>query len=94
MDNDGLDDEVLRIRSEAAVSREVDGEMVVLDLKAGKYLGTNGSGKLLWRAMTDGATREQLAETLVQAYRIGRPQADEAVTAFVDVCRSRGFLHE
>ena len=88
------DDQTVRLRPGTVASREVDGETVVLDVRAGSYLGTNRSGTVLWRAMTTGATRGQLAEALVDAYGIDLTRAERAVGSFVAACRSRGLLDE
>jgi Coenzyme PQQ synthesis protein D (PqqD) len=75
----------LRVRPDALEWREVDGEIVALDLRSSLYLAINPSGTALWPALVKGASREELIELLCT--ECGAPQ--EAAVADVD-----GFLGE
>ena len=57
--------EWLQIDSNAAVWREVDGEVLVLELATAIYLTLNGSGWILWNELVDGAFagKPELVET-------------------------------
>lgn len=56
--------------------REVDGEIVALDVRVASYLTVNGSGAILWRMLDGGATRDELVKALLDAHGI-----DEAIAA-------------
>ena len=75
----------LRVRPNALEWREVDGEIVALDLRRSLYLAINPSGTALWPALLEGASREELIEVLCT--ECGAPQ--ETAVADVD-----GFLAE
>ena len=75
----------LRVRADALEWREVDGEIVALDLRTSLYLAINPSGTVLWPALVEGASREELIDLLSK--EAGAPQ--ETVAADVD-----GFLAE
>ena len=48
--------------SRDAVVRDVEGEAVVLDMKAGRYFGLNGVGARIWRLLeADGRLRTVFA---------------------------------
>lgn len=85
---------VLKVRDGSVVWRELDGESVLLDVAAATYLGTNTSGTLLWRALVDGATHDQLVHRLVDEYEVDEGVAADAVDDFVSACRRRGLLDE
>jgi hypothetical protein len=72
--------------------REIDGEVVVLDRRQGKYLAVNPSGAVLWPALVEGATEETLIERLVNRYRIDRERARHDVGAFLDWLVDRELL--
>jgi coenzyme PQQ synthesis protein D (PqqD) len=72
--------------------REIDGEVVAIDLDASTYLSTNESGVHLWRRLAEGTTREELVIELVQAFGIEREQAETDVDHFVEELRSRNLL--
>jgi Coenzyme PQQ synthesis protein D (PqqD) len=70
----------LRVRPDALEWREIDGEIVALDLRRSLYLAINPSGAVLWPALVSGASREELIELLSK--EPGVPQ--ETVAADVD----------
>jgi coenzyme PQQ synthesis protein D (PqqD) len=82
----------LRIRRDALEWREVEGEVVALDLRGSEYLAVNRSGALLWRELTRGATRDQLAALLQERFGLDAAAARSDVEAFIDVLSSRDLL--
>jgi hypothetical protein len=83
---------VLRLREDALVWREIDGELVAVDVTASTYLGANHAGTLLWQLLADGASRQELADALVERFAIEPPRARADADAFVDVLEARGLL--
>lgn len=84
--------DVVRLREEALVWREIDGELVAVDVGASTYLGANPSGTILWQLLADGASRQQLADALVERFGIDADRARADADAFVDSLDSRGLL--
>ena len=74
--------------------REVEGELVALDLRESRYLAINRSGQVLWAALADGegATRDELIERLAGAFEIDRERAAADVDAFTGELESRDLL--
>ena len=72
--------------------REIDGEVVVLDRREGRYLAVNPSGAVLWPALVDGTTEDGLVERLVARYPIDRDRAQTDVRAFLDWLTGHGLL--
>jgi len=83
---------ILRLREKDLEWREVEGEVVALDLRTSRYLAVNRTGARLWSSLAQGATHEQLTETLVQSYGISSEQADAETNEFVDMLRVEGLL--
>ena len=52
------------------------------------------SGALLWEKLEQGATEDELVETLLAEYEVERERAEADVKAFVDELRSNGILEE
>ncbi len=75
--------ERLRVRADALEWRELDGEIVALDLRHSLYLAINPSGAALWPALVDGASREQLVERLCAEWGISREAAEPDVDGFL-----------
>jgi hypothetical protein len=72
--------------------REVEGELVVLDQRESRYLAINRTGRVLWAALADGATQDELIERLVESFDIERARAAADVEAFTAELESRDLL--
>ena len=84
---------MLRLRDSGISWREIDGEIVALDAASSRYISINGSGTALWqRLQKSGASRDELAEILVERYGIGGEQAGADVDAFVKQLTEVGWL--
>lgn len=82
----------LRLRDSSLEWREVEGEVVALDLQGSVYLRANSSGALLWHQLARGATEDELAERLVTRYGLPPDQARADVRAFVTDLASHSLL--
>jgi hypothetical protein len=85
---------LLKLRDDDLHWREVDGEVIALEARGSIYLAANGAGALLWRALVDGSTREDLARELVRAYGIDPAQAATDADRFVESLAAQGLLAE
>ncbi len=85
---------ILRLRPEALQWREIEGEVVAVDLETSSYLGANEAGAVLWRALATGATKEELAALLVAEFEIDAEQAARDTDAFVAQLRENDLLAE
>jgi coenzyme PQQ synthesis protein D (PqqD) len=72
--------------------REVHDELLVLDMATATYLTLNGSAKVLWQHLADGATVSELVGALVDRYRITPERAEADVRDFLEVLEERSFL--
>lgn len=86
------DEPRLRLRSQQLEWREVEGEVVALDLRQLRYLGVNRSGAVLWPALVEGATRAELVELLVARFDVDPRQAAADIDAFLSVLADRQLL--
>jgi 2-keto-3-deoxy-L-rhamnonate aldolase RhmA len=82
----------LRLRDEGLKWREIEGEMVAVDIRTSTYISANPSGMALWEALSEGTSREALAERLVDAFGIDRERAAADVDAFLADLRGRDLL--
>lgn len=86
------DAQLIKVRDDAAVWREIDGETVVLDLTSAQYLGLNRSGTRLWSAIVAGSTEDDLIAVLVQDFDVSPERAAVDVQDFLALCRKRGLV--
>jgi Coenzyme PQQ synthesis protein D (PqqD) len=82
----------LRLRGDAVRWREIDREVVAVDLGRSAYVSTNESGTLLWRRLAEGATSEQLVDELVRTFEIEPERAAEDVARFLHELDARDLL--
>jgi hypothetical protein len=83
----------MKLRLEDVSWQELDGEIVVLDLRGSAYFQLNGSGALLWQRLAEGGDRSDLEVALVESYDVGAERAQADVEAFLQNLRAHGLLH-
>ena len=83
---------LLKLRDTDLHWREIDGEIIALEARSSRYVATNGTGAVLWRALLAGATRDGLADELVRTYGIDRESAVVDAGRFVDALAEQGLL--
>ncbi|HEX7254740.1 MAG TPA: PqqD family protein [Gaiellaceae bacterium] len=84
----------LKLRDDRVRWREIDDDVVAVDIDRSTYLSTNGSGALLWMELVGGTTREALVERLAQAYLIDNDRAESDVDSFLSDLNGHGLLEE
>lgn len=82
----------MRLREEAITWRQVDDEVVVLDLDNSVYLSINASGRLLWERLVQGAGRGELVDLLAEEYSLDRSSATADVDEFLAELRRNRLL--
>jgi Coenzyme PQQ synthesis protein D (PqqD) len=84
--------ETLRLRDADLDWREVEGELVALDLRESRYLAVNRTGRVLWAALAEGSSRDELVEQIAGEFGVERARAEADVDAFTAELESRGLL--
>ncbi|ACV80781.1 PqqD family protein [Nakamurella multipartita] len=87
-----MTEETIRIRPDDIVWQDLDGELVILDLKRSAYLATNATGTLLAKYLTEPRTLAELADHLVAEFGIDRELALADAQAFVTQLREKHLL--
>jgi hypothetical protein len=82
----------LRLRADDLHWVQIDDEVVALEARASKYLAANPAGTLLWQALAEGSTRDQLATRLVDVFGIDRGVALADTDRFLDYLVAEGLL--
>ena len=83
---------IMKLRLDDITWREIDGDLVILDLRSSTYLTANASGTVLMRQLTEHRTLSQLVRALVDAFNISERRAQEDVLVFVEELGQRGLL--
>jgi coenzyme PQQ synthesis protein D (PqqD) len=82
----------LRLNPGAVSWREVDGEVLALDLRRSTYLATNPAGAVLWKSLAAGTSREGLIERLTEEFDVDESRAAADVDDFLGWLVSQGLL--
>jgi hypothetical protein len=82
----------MKLRMDDITWREIDRDLVILDLRTSTYLTANASGTVLMRQLTEERTLAQLVQALVDAFDIPELRAQRDAAAFVDELAERGLL--
>lgn len=82
----------LTLRPSVVEWREVEGEIVALDLVAREYISISRTGAVLWPLLVEGAARKQLAEKLAMEFEIALEAATNDADEFVSQLAERGLL--
>jgi len=67
--------------SSSVVTREVGGEMMLMDLESGTYFGLDAVGGRAWQAFEDGQTIEELCAQIEQDFEVAPEQLREDMFA-------------
>ena len=82
----------LRIRHGTVEWRQFEQEVVAVDVRKSVYMAVNRSGSILWPALLEGATREELVDRLVQTYGLDPEAAANDVETFVKALDEQELL--
>ena len=77
-----MSDEI-RLRGDGLEWRDIEGEIVVLDLDSSTYLSINRTGAALWPQLISGATKEELVARLVEAFDVDEAAAAHDLDTFL-----------
>ncbi len=82
----------MKLRVEDITWREIDGDLVILDLRSSTYLTANASGTVLMRQLTEERTLTELIQVLVDTFDLSEERAQQDVQTFVDELALVGLL--
>ena len=82
----------MRLREQDLVWREIDGEIVLLDLASSKYLMINKTGTFLLHLLATEHDQESLATALAERFGVTAAVARADTAAFLAILRERQLL--
>jgi hypothetical protein len=84
----------MQLRQDRLTWHVAGDDVVVLDLGGSVYLKLNGTGRLLWERLAEGATEAELVAMLTDRFGIDGDRAEADVQAFVADLRRRELVVE
>jgi hypothetical protein len=85
-------DYIMKLRARDLTWREIDGDVVLLDLRSSSYLTANSSGTVLIKQLTEERTDGELVRSLMEAFGIDHAQAEQDVRTFLGALDQNGLL--
>ena len=79
-------------RVEGAISSEIEGEAVILEIESGQIFHINRLGSHIWRLLDDTPNLEELCGELQRRYDVAAETCRQDVVEFVGLMRERGLL--
>lgn len=82
-----------RVRvAEQVLSRDLDGETVLLDLRSGVYFSLEEVGARIWALLTEGKTLADTLRCLLAEYDVAASRCASDLVGFVEQLRARGLV--
>jgi hypothetical protein len=82
----------IELAEEQIVWRDLDGEVVILNLESGIYFGLEGTGNDIWRLLAQGCSRAQLAKQLSADYEVSLEQVNADIDRFLAELHAKGLV--
>jgi hypothetical protein len=73
----------VEIMNEDVVWRDLDGEIIILNLATGFYYGLEGSANDMWRVLNDVGSTEGVVDALAAEFDVGRDRLAKDVNDLV-----------
>lgn len=80
------------LRSDRLLWREIDEEVVALDLPTSTYLSANVTGALLLNGLREGASARELVQSLCAEFNVGETDARDDVATFLGQLLERDLV--
>lgn len=85
-------DTAWRLKRDRVTWRRVEGEIVALDLQRSEYLSFTPTGCVVWEALHEGATEQQLLEEVLVRFDVDEATATADLEVFLQDLRERDLL--
>ena len=73
--------------------REIDREVVILDLESGSYFGLNSVGSRAWMLVTEGRSLQEVHDALLAEYDVPSDQLQRDLLDWARRLLDKGLLH-
>ena len=85
-------DQIATIDDDNVVSRELEGEAVILNLKSGTYFGLNEVGTRIWALIPEHGSLRKVFEALKEEYEVPPETLENDLLELVDQLQAKGLV--
>ena len=78
--------------SEDAIFRELDGEVVILNLDTGIYFGLNPTGTRIWNLIAQHGSLQKVLETMTEEYEVPPASLENDILQLVGQLAEKGLV--
>ena len=79
-------------RSDHAMARELDGEIIILDVPSGRYFGINDVGAVVWGLLDGTRDRDAIVDAVTAEFDVDRDTAAADLDALLDQLVDAGLV--
>jgi hypothetical protein len=79
--------------NDEAVSRELDGEAVILNLTSGTYFGLNAAGTRIWALIQEHRSLREVFEVMRNEYEVSPEVLERDLLHLVEQLREKGLVN-
>ena len=79
-------------RNPGAISSDLDGEVVILDMESGKYHGLDTTGTRIWELLEDQISFNEIVLQLMSEYLVEQEQCATDVKEFIYQMMDSGLV--
>lgn len=79
-------------RNVEILSREIEGEAVLLDPEEGTYFALNDTGTVIWNKLAEKTTLGTMMEQIMAEYEVGEEQLWREMTTLLGEMRERKLI--
>ncbi len=79
-------------RSDHAMARELDGEIIILDVPSGRYFGINDVGAVVWGLLDGTHDRDAIVDAVTAEFDVDRDTAAADLDALLDQLVDAGLV--
>jgi len=80
------------VASSDQVSRDLEGEVVILNLQTGTYFGLNGVGSRIWDLIQQPCAVSHVHDTLLKEYNVEPDACARDLLALLEQLTARGLI--
>ena len=77
---------------ENVIFRDLDDEMIIMDMNSGKYFGLNETGARIWSLLNENQKIKDIIEKLSDEYDITKEQCEKEVKKFISTLLEKGLI--
>jgi hypothetical protein len=74
------------------MARDVEGEVVILELASGTYFGLDTVGARIWHHMRDGKTLTEICDLMVEEFEVSREELERDTLKFAQDLATKGLI--